>query len=174
MQEDVIRILDKGEIPVITLTPRHQPDGSRSLDLRVNSGGVILLNTFIAISHVWSDGLGNPRENSLPFCPLEYMYDLLVDYRWDWGFHQMETMGTMDILYDYELTKKFSTITSSMFKGILPVVKPLVNHIREFRGKPLSIWIDTLCVPLNPEKHRRVAIEQIERVYAQSALNSSP
>jgi hypothetical protein len=52
MQEDVIRILDKGEIPVITLTPRHQPDGSRILDLSVNSGDVILLNTFIAISHV--------------------------------------------------------------------------------------------------------------------------
>jgi Heterokaryon incompatibility protein (HET) len=82
----------------------------------------------------------------------------------------METMGTMDTPYDHELTKKFSTITSSVFKGILPVVKPLVNNIREFRGKPLSIWIDTLCVPLNSEKHRRVAIEQMEGVYAQSAF----
>lgn len=170
MQEDVIRILDKGEIPVITLTPRHQPDGSRILDLQVNSGGVVFLNTFIAISHVWSDGLGNPRENSLPFCQLEYMYDLLVDYRWDSGFNQMETMGEMDIPYDDELTKRLLTVTSSVFKGILPVVKPLVNNIREFRGKPLSIWIDTLCVPLNSKNHRKVAIERMERVYAQSAF----
>ena len=32
---------------------------------------------YVAISHVWSDGLGNPRENSLPFCQLSNLRRLV-------------------------------------------------------------------------------------------------
>ena len=52
-----------------------------------------MVHSYIAISHVWSDGLGNPNENSLPLCQPEFLYDLLVDTHWDEVYMAMETMG---------------------------------------------------------------------------------
>src|SRR3984885_1142300 len=34
---------------------------------------------YVAISHVWSDGLGNPEENSLPRCQLQFLQKRLVN-----------------------------------------------------------------------------------------------
>ena len=35
---------------------------------------------YIALSHVWADGLGNTKENSLPQCQLRHMYHLLTRF----------------------------------------------------------------------------------------------
>ncbi|MCJ1358843.1 MAG: hypothetical protein MMC33_008843 [Icmadophila ericetorum] len=35
---------------------------------------------YIALSHVWADGLGNTKENSLPQCQLHHIYDLLTRF----------------------------------------------------------------------------------------------
>lgn len=58
---DLVKILDKGQIPVIRLQ-----DGIQILP--ATPGG-----RYVAISHVWSDGLGNPDANALPHCQLEYI-----------------------------------------------------------------------------------------------------
>jgi hypothetical protein len=58
---DLVRILDKGQIPVIRLQ-----DGIQVLPAMP---GV----RCVAISHVWLDGLGNPNANALPHCQLEHI-----------------------------------------------------------------------------------------------------
>ena len=61
--EDIIKILEKGEIPVLSVL-----SSSSQVNLTVKSAADV--ETYVAISHVWSDGLGNPHANSLPLCQL--------------------------------------------------------------------------------------------------------
>ncbi len=50
-QSEVYRVLDNGGVPVICLTPRRQPNGTRTLDMTVKNGGA-LIHWYIAVSHV--------------------------------------------------------------------------------------------------------------------------
>lgn len=50
-QDEVCKILDKGEIPVISIIPKRQSDGTRKFDVSVKAGGPIV-HYFVAISHV--------------------------------------------------------------------------------------------------------------------------
>lgn len=165
MQDDIRKILDQGDFPIVSLTPRRQADGSRTFDLKIKAGGV-LVHSYIAISHVWSDGLGNPNQNSLPLCQLEFLYDLLVDTTCDEVYTAMETMGD-NFDYNNETEKRIIKGMAGVFKAIMPGTKRLVTPMRDFRGKPLSIWIDTLCVPLE-KQYRKVAIAGMKNIYAKA------
>lgn len=60
-------ILHSGGIPVIyvpTVPEDGSPPGVRMLDFYSKS------TEYIAFSHVWAHGLGNPKENSLPSCQI--------------------------------------------------------------------------------------------------------
>ncbi|RDL30357.1 Uncharacterized protein BP5553_10235 [Venustampulla echinocandica] len=56
---ELVRILEKGQIPAI-----HLQDSIQVLS-------VMPTIRYVAISHVWSDGLGNPNANTLPDCQVE-------------------------------------------------------------------------------------------------------
>ncbi|KAK5998589.1 hypothetical protein PT974_00970 [Cladobotryum mycophilum] len=60
--DDLVTVLEKGEIPIVLI--------SDDLELSIVSGC-----PFIAISHVWSHGLGNPFQNSLPICQIRRLRD---------------------------------------------------------------------------------------------------
>ncbi|KAJ6588676.1 hypothetical protein B0H19DRAFT_1248297 [Mycena capillaripes] len=64
---DVVRIIQNEGIPVLSWIKNLDGGGSGFIveDARVSE------LPFVAISHVWADGLGNPHENSLPVCQLE-------------------------------------------------------------------------------------------------------
>ena len=58
-------ILKKNIVPVLTFEDNGFPHDA-SIELHESN-----INTsYVAISHVWADGLGNPHENSLPRCQL--------------------------------------------------------------------------------------------------------
>lgn len=67
-QAAVEKVLDGGELPLVAWD---------------RSNGVVKLisrtfdATYVAISHVWSDGLGNPHANTMPSCQLEVLNDLV-------------------------------------------------------------------------------------------------
>jgi hypothetical protein len=66
--EDSLRcVLEKGSIPLVTL----ETDGGDAPNLRVIEWTAGM--SYVAISHVWSDGLGNVHANELPFCQLIYL-----------------------------------------------------------------------------------------------------
>ncbi|ORX93549.1 hypothetical protein BCR34DRAFT_608532 [Clohesyomyces aquaticus] len=67
--EVLTEILAKGETPIIVAKDTPQSgshlgltDVSNSLDLE-----------YVAISHAWSDGRGNPSQNTLPLYQLDYL-----------------------------------------------------------------------------------------------------
>ncbi len=123
----------------------------------------------MAISHVWSDGLGNPHQNSLPLCQLEHLYDLLGDRLWDEWYDMAENPD--DFGYDDEGTNKAIDALNAGFKRIVPGLKKIIEPVRNFRGRPLSIWIDTLCVPLEP-RYRKIAIARMQDVYAKAVFTA--
>ncbi|KAK3650521.1 hypothetical protein LTR56_006226 [Elasticomyces elasticus] len=122
---------------------------------------------FTAISHVWSGGLGNVRENALPECQLERLQrtvdqlNLLKASRNtdssqstpnknQLGAYQRRPSGDWDSLYpEAPYMRKFS-------QGF---------HVQT----KYYFWIDTLCVPLRPANLRRAAVRRIAEVFHRAA-----
>jgi Heterokaryon incompatibility protein (HET) len=72
-EADLLRILRSGGIPGISQNGNPSiPDEQRSYNLLDVTG-----KNYIAISHVWSQGLGNPSSNSLPRCQLLHLFQLI-------------------------------------------------------------------------------------------------
>ena len=63
-------ILSKEQIPILRL---KMTDQGLELDVVASSPKI----RYIAISHVWADGLGNPHRNDLKACQLKYLWDCL-------------------------------------------------------------------------------------------------
>ena len=64
--ERIEQILRQDQLPLIEISP-HQEPPSTNVTVRIDDR-----NTgFVAISHVWADGLGNETSNSLPACSLQ-------------------------------------------------------------------------------------------------------
>ncbi|KAF2103073.1 hypothetical protein NA57DRAFT_72058 [Rhizodiscina lignyota] len=74
--DEIIRILEEGDIPIIQIN-YMQKGMTRSAFFNVRKSQS--LNDYIAISHVWADGLGNMRENSIPQCQLDLLHHALTD-----------------------------------------------------------------------------------------------
>ncbi|KAL8717187.1 MAG: hypothetical protein Q9225_005549 [Loekoesia sp. 1 TL-2023] len=71
-QGHLSRILFSGGIPILYITPSSETTALQIQVLNHNSHPL----DFIAISHVWAHGLGNPTENALPSCQLYRLNDL--------------------------------------------------------------------------------------------------
>jgi hypothetical protein len=62
--QDILKILENGAIPVLSINSSESQQGTVKVDSSTTVAG------YVAISHVWSDGLGNPHCNTLPLCQL--------------------------------------------------------------------------------------------------------
>jgi hypothetical protein len=93
------------------------------------------------MSGKWSDGLGNPRSNSLPLCQLLELRNILTAARAD--THEAKSWipgGIRNII---------TTLTTS--------------------PERIYFWMDTLCVPLDKDT-RRLAITKLSSCYKNAAL----
>jgi hypothetical protein len=72
--EEASLILEDGGIPLISLDLLPVDDG---MDPRVEIMKYRPGQRYVAMSHVWSDGLGNVMENSLPQCQMQRLHSLL-------------------------------------------------------------------------------------------------
>lgn len=70
---EVIKILDEGKVPLIRFKRRASKKKPVELEVVESSS----CPEYATISHVWSDGYGNPVENKLWRCQLDYFWDLL-------------------------------------------------------------------------------------------------
>jgi hypothetical protein len=68
---DLCSILCHSQIPLVTIS------GSDD-DIYIHILPSENTRKYVAISHVWSDGLGNPKGNSLPRCQLRFLQKCLV------------------------------------------------------------------------------------------------
>ncbi|PVH97881.1 hypothetical protein DM02DRAFT_683758 [Periconia macrospinosa] len=73
-KDKMMAIIKRGRIPLIKIH-KALPDTVR---LEVVEHHPRL--SYTAISHVWSDGLGNPHSNALPLCQLQKLHNLLQQH----------------------------------------------------------------------------------------------
>lgn len=74
---DIARVLDQGGIPVIGVTPGSEGQPCKVRVVHIESEGWASMTPYVAISHVWKDGLGNLESNSLPSCQVERLRHLV-------------------------------------------------------------------------------------------------
>lgn len=142
--EQVNAIIRKGGIPLVAYSTRCN---ERTGQLKVTEWRPGI--NYVAISHVWADGRGNPNRNSLPECQLQGIQQLLQS-----------------------LTRRENSLPSQSESGLLtatgipsedtPFLSPLPI------SAPAFFWIDTLCIPVHKnDRHlRKQAILRIKDTYA--------
>ena len=133
-------------VPVSELTPIIAEKGIPLISITIASSGDPVLEIsrynkgqhYIAFSHVWSDGMGNLRQNSLPRCQVMRLKALVDELSWSKG-------RTWDNLNKGQLGKFW----------------------RRLRGRTIPFWLDTLCIPVGSEhkKYRRIAISLMYNTY---------
>jgi hypothetical protein len=64
----LLKVIRKGQVPLIVIETNRK-NTSQALQLRVEARN--RKSEYVAVSHVWADGLGNPHINGLPLCQLE-------------------------------------------------------------------------------------------------------
>jgi hypothetical protein len=119
--------------------------------------------TYTAISHVWSDGLGNPEKNALPECQLLRLRDLV------------RRTYLLEFSPFYDNRTKDSERKSREKWASWAKMRPGRPHFN-IDQKRVFFWMDTLCIPVCPEldvtnKRRDLrfrAIKQITPVFAGS------
>ncbi|KAI3396831.1 hypothetical protein diail_11660 [Diaporthe ilicicola] len=74
--KDLVRIIQSGGVPLISI--HEHPDTGLTLSVHRRE----FRGDYATISHVWADGLGNPRENALPRCQIKLLHSLM-DYKTD-------------------------------------------------------------------------------------------
>ncbi|KAF4628644.1 hypothetical protein G7Y89_g9508 [Cudoniella acicularis] len=97
---ELIQILRGGQVPLVEVILTEH--GRVELKLHASK----LSSIYIAISHVWSDGMGNPDSNALPQCQLEKLAQMLnrlppqvlrADKAWKVGSFNLFWMDTLCI-----------------------------------------------------------------------------
>lgn len=72
LEKDLADTIRSGNVPLISM--HEDEEASSGLVIKVHKRR--RSSQYMAISHVWYDGLGNPEGNSLPSCQLRQLYDL--------------------------------------------------------------------------------------------------
>lgn len=69
-RERIRSIVASGDFPLIML----EKDGDQELKMHIKASTYEDIETYIALSHVWRDGLGNAAANSLPRCQMQRLH----------------------------------------------------------------------------------------------------
>ncbi|KAL4978837.1 hypothetical protein BDW66DRAFT_164136 [Aspergillus desertorum] len=144
--EQLHTILLDGGIPLVMIAPCGEDKlGNQQYKLKVVKKRTN--KPYVAISHVWADGLGNPQGNSLPHCQLEFLYKrarlLLRDKEYIPGYDEK--------------------IYGPLYTGAVRFAHFAANAARRGDNSVL-VWIDTLCIPHRSDV-RSLAIQRIRDVY---------
>ncbi|KAL4990675.1 hypothetical protein BDW68DRAFT_153686, partial [Aspergillus falconensis] len=70
--ESVVKVIDNGGTPII-----HWDQNRKCLAVDEYNPNRGLEPRYVAISHVWADGMGNPTQNRLPDCQLSRIQDMI-------------------------------------------------------------------------------------------------
>ncbi|OJJ45179.1 hypothetical protein ASPZODRAFT_2111114 [Penicilliopsis zonata CBS 506.65] len=143
----VIAILEEGLIPLVQF--RRTEDGK--VDLKIVKATVE--TRYIAVSHVWSDGMGIGSESEIYECQLQNIIDGISQL----PNHRGENMSHLSL-------NRTATRIPRTIPGIFTRRDPYC-----------SFWLDVLCIPTknairangaDPDAVRHTAIGQIAAVFA--------
>jgi hypothetical protein len=113
-------IIAKGGIPLISVI-----SGNAAVPTVLVSEATAT-SRYVAFSHVWPDGLGNPKANSLPYCQLERLAGIVNE------------IG------------EFSGTTIKDRPENWPELDFLLENLsrRDAYSEKRWFWIDTICIPV--------------------------
>ncbi|KAH0556008.1 hypothetical protein GP486_006049 [Trichoglossum hirsutum] len=134
-KEEIADIIKSGDIPLISLSL-----GGDDLDLKVVRCTPHVAYT--AISHVWSDGLGNPKSNALPRCQLFRLREMIL---------QTYSPGFIPCYDDRTLWSRFKGHLNADWRAFINS-SPGRQYIKINRKRVL-FWMDTLCIPVSSDSY---------------------
>ncbi|CAG8902976.1 unnamed protein product [Penicillium egyptiacum] len=144
--EQLQTILLDGGVPLLMLTPGDE-DELGNQNIKVEIVRKRANKQYLAISHVWSDGLGNTEGNSLPNCQLKLLYE-----------EARRVLNGSEYVPRYE-------------GGPFGPLHTGAARLAHFAGSQVLrkddsvlLWVDTLCIPHRPDV-RSLAIQRIREVY---------
>ena len=70
--DNMVEVIEEGDIPILQI--KKTPDGTLTFKTHKVSSGC----KYIALSHVWADGLGSAKSNSITTCQLDRILDRLL------------------------------------------------------------------------------------------------
>ncbi|KAF2499922.1 hypothetical protein BU16DRAFT_534567 [Lophium mytilinum] len=137
--ERLRQIIQEGGVPLISIT--EHPQG-----LRLEVEKLEATSSYVAISHVWSDGMGNPTDNALPQCVLRRIHRSLD-----------------------RLPPSSKEHPSRWLTGLVALSVHMARRSGFRMGSRKKLfWMDTLCIPVGHEYAdlRSKAINQMALIYA--------
>jgi hypothetical protein len=144
-------IIRRGGVPLVKLSETSQ--GDIEVDLVELGYG----KPFIAISHVWAGGLGNPQANTIPNCQLKFIYRAAMKCRKkEYGKGMFRMSHEADDTW--KQTKYYKAIERILGEDVTTDRGPLEWYLDMIDISALSganedsndlyIWFDTLCIPI--------------------------
>lgn len=139
-------ILKDGGVPLVSISPTSEVDEEGKPSFKVEIVRKKSGRQYVAISHVWSDGLGNTDGNTLPACQIQFLYE-----------------RARVLVTDKEYVPKY---TGGPFGGIHTGAAKLMHFAsnQARKDETVLLWIDTLCIP-HQRDVRSLAIQRIKEVY---------
>lgn len=101
---------------------------------------------YIAISHVWSDGLGNPKNNSLPACQL---------------------LRLTRILDEAYMSRTSKTMHDEMGETFKQVIMQATSALTQDVAK-MYFWCDTICCPTNDKSAHVLSLSIMPETYSKA------
>ena len=136
---DLEEHLTKGRLPLLSIKDFDQ--GIKGV--RIEVSGFVGKERYVAISHVWVYGLGNPFANSLPRCQVAQLGGLVSNLK--------NALGMEKVLKETaEQTDKNH---------------PPNGEKPDSENGEMYLWIDTLCCPVSPPSLKTMAIVMLEQTY---------
>ncbi|ORY14044.1 hypothetical protein BCR34DRAFT_586079 [Clohesyomyces aquaticus] len=142
-------IISQGKIPLVSV--HTAPNQGIQLRVRVAKAN----DRFIAFSHVWADGLGNPHANALAKCELQRLDYLLRSLP-----HPSVRFSLGEIRGVYSLGPLSLDLARCAFTG-------------RKKSRPRLFWLDTLCIPVGEDEIsqdlKQKAINMMALIYSQAS-----
>jgi hypothetical protein len=139
-------IVSRGDLPLIRL---RRQSASHDVELDIVEH-VSFDRPFIAISHVWSDGLGNFNANTLPQCQINLMYEKIRSFRWR-KLRENFLRNQRDIITDLLTGEESNSLEDTILKVCLRF------HMLEKSESPL-------CQSMVPNLYRKGKDSFVKRV----------
>ncbi|PMD57993.1 uncharacterized protein K444DRAFT_631468 [Hyaloscypha bicolor E] len=144
-EKELYAIIRSGGIPLVSIHKMAKGN------LEIQAQPLKPASRYTAISHVWSDGLGNKCTNSLPTCQLEWITGCLSSLG-----------GSSPKVIHY-----FSGTGFRVDKDSIGETKTIMGGSS---NSPL-FWMDTLCIPakeMGRDDLKTIAINKMAPTYAQA------
>ncbi|MCJ1262299.1 hypothetical protein MMC22_002169 [Lobaria immixta] len=157
-------IIRQGEIPLISI--EDSTDAGATHELRVYPRS--RTSRYIATSHVWADGLGNPNENALPLCQIKRLKAHLLALQAVFGDFDGPILFWMDTLCipvgQDERALRLTQIDkmASIYKGAISSLVLDAELMAAVLGLKL-VSIKSFYVKLRRVKVRREGVDTVIR-----------